>query len=227
MGNITGRQMLRGKVTAIPRVDSTLSKEGQAADAKVTGEELNKRLEYTDVVNSLTAEDRSKPLSANMGKELAGLIENAKQVAESNLKQLRDEVDAAEAETQAALNTHTDGISENEKDIEALCEAFDKADCGKVFTYIGDGSVTLRVVETELNCKALLIFSNSSNSLTFVAGGVCIVFGYYTDISTIKRGLATFYNGALSINARTLSDGTEEPNSFLNENERIYTCIPL
>ena len=44
-GNLKSNQALynlKGKVTDVPFVDSTLKKEGYAADAKVTGDELER-----------------------------------------------------------------------------------------------------------------------------------------------------------------------------------------
>lgn len=78
-GNIENNQTvynLNGKIITIPTVDSTLLKEGYAADAKVTGEELEARVKKTDIVDNLTTEDTSKPLSANQGKVLKKMLDD-------------------------------------------------------------------------------------------------------------------------------------------------------
>ena len=66
---------LRGKIVSIPKVDTTLTKEGCAADAKVTGDALEARVRVVDIVDSLTADDTNKPLSAYQGKVLKGFID--------------------------------------------------------------------------------------------------------------------------------------------------------
>lgn len=59
---------LKGKIVSIPKVDSTLTKSGQAADAKVTGDGLEARVRKVDIVDNLNSTDTDKPLSANQGK---------------------------------------------------------------------------------------------------------------------------------------------------------------
>ena len=70
--------VLMGKVKEIPSVDTTLTKSGFAADAKVVGEKLDElstnRLGAEDVVNSLESNATDKPLSAAMGKELKSMV---------------------------------------------------------------------------------------------------------------------------------------------------------
>lgn len=78
-GNVETNQTvynLNGKIISIPVVDSTLLKEGHAADAKVTGEELEARVKKSDIVDNLTTEDARKPLSANQGKVLKKMLDD-------------------------------------------------------------------------------------------------------------------------------------------------------
>ena len=66
---------LKGKILIIPRIDKTLTKEGYAADAKVTGEAIEKMVKKVDIVNDLETEDSNKPLSAMQGVALKELID--------------------------------------------------------------------------------------------------------------------------------------------------------
>lgn len=66
---------LKGKILTIPRIDKTLTKEGYAADAKVTGEAIEKMVKKVDIVNDLETEDPNKPLSAMQGVALKELID--------------------------------------------------------------------------------------------------------------------------------------------------------
>lgn len=50
--------------------DKTLTKEESAADAKAVGDELNKKVAFTDVIDNLATKDSQKPLSARQGAEL-------------------------------------------------------------------------------------------------------------------------------------------------------------
>lgn len=68
-GNVT-KQNVEGSIVSIPRIDESLEREGYAADAKKTGDELNARVKKTDIVDNLTSEDADKPLSARQGKEI-------------------------------------------------------------------------------------------------------------------------------------------------------------
>lgn len=73
-GNVMASMILKGRVVDVPRIDGTLTKSGQAADAKTVGEKLTElrdaMLDGDDVVNDLETEDERKPLSAAMGKSL-------------------------------------------------------------------------------------------------------------------------------------------------------------
>ena len=77
-GNVDNQTLnrLKGKITSIPLVDETLSKNGYAADAKATGDGLAERVRKVDVVDNLNSTDSGKPLSANQGRELKKLIDN-------------------------------------------------------------------------------------------------------------------------------------------------------
>lgn len=69
-GNVENNQamnQLKGNVFVIPSVDSTLSKEGYAADAKATGDGLAARVKTADIVDNLVSTEADKPLSAKQG----------------------------------------------------------------------------------------------------------------------------------------------------------------
>ncbi len=66
---------LKGKIVAIPSVDTSLTKNGYAADAKATGDALNARVKVADVVDNLTSNASDKPLSAKQGAELKRLLD--------------------------------------------------------------------------------------------------------------------------------------------------------
>lgn len=68
-------QELKGKILLIPQVDETFTKKGYSADAKLTGEALEKKLDKTSIVDVLTSEDKDKPLSAKQGNELRKMIQ--------------------------------------------------------------------------------------------------------------------------------------------------------
>ena len=66
---------MKGKVLSIPLVDKTLTKDGHAADAKATGEAIEKMVKGADIVNDLTTSSPDKPLSAMQGVELKQQID--------------------------------------------------------------------------------------------------------------------------------------------------------
>ena len=79
-GNVTeieSLKALRGKITTIPQVDYTLTKKGYSADAKVTGDAINERVKYRDIVDNMITDDPEKVASARqvflIGKQLASI----------------------------------------------------------------------------------------------------------------------------------------------------------
>lgn len=77
-GNAKGLENIVGKVKEILKIDTSLTKSGYAADAKVVGDKIAEigtdRLGAEDIVNDLESEAEDKPLSAAMGKVLRQLI---------------------------------------------------------------------------------------------------------------------------------------------------------
>ena len=72
-GNVTENQALnnlKGKIVVIPTIDSTLTKDGQAADAKVVGDRLAEWELANAPVDNLESESTARPLSANQGRVL-------------------------------------------------------------------------------------------------------------------------------------------------------------
>lgn len=68
--SLEATETLNGKVISIPSIDKTLTKDGYAADAKVTGEAIENMIKKVDIVNDLVTENPNKPLSAMQGAEL-------------------------------------------------------------------------------------------------------------------------------------------------------------
>ena len=76
-GNIASEdtKVVRGKIHRVPAVDTTLLKQGYAADAKATGDAIEARVKKADIVDSLTSDETDKPLSARQGAELKKMID--------------------------------------------------------------------------------------------------------------------------------------------------------
>lgn len=70
---------LRGLIQYIPKVDKTLKVSGACADAKEVGDRFDKmsleKFGAEDVVDNLSSDDATKPLSAKQGKVLNGKTE--------------------------------------------------------------------------------------------------------------------------------------------------------
>lgn len=75
-GIVNNQGIIKGKITSIPSIDKTLTKENKCADAKATGEALAKKINVTDVVDNLTTTDSTKPLSAQQGVEIKKKLDN-------------------------------------------------------------------------------------------------------------------------------------------------------
>jgi hypothetical protein len=78
---------LKGKIRLYnpPKIDKTLTKEDYCADAKATGDELAKRVGYTDIADNVSTQDTNKVLSARQGvllqKKIDDLSESVSNIA--------------------------------------------------------------------------------------------------------------------------------------------------
>ena len=77
VNDIEALKSLKGKITTIPQVDNTLTKKGCSADAKSTGDALNERVRYKDIIDNMITDDANKVASARqvflIGKQLSSL----------------------------------------------------------------------------------------------------------------------------------------------------------
>ena len=74
-GRMEQSQKIRGKLRVLPKTDDTLTKKGRSADAKATGDALDKRVKTADIVDNLSSDATDKPLSARQGAELKKQID--------------------------------------------------------------------------------------------------------------------------------------------------------
>ena len=73
--SVKEKSNLKGKLKNVRPIDVTLTKEGYAADAKATGDGLEARVKKVDIVNNLTTDDFTRPLSAAQGVILKQMID--------------------------------------------------------------------------------------------------------------------------------------------------------
>ena len=225
--------MLRGNITSIPRIDDTLTKKGQAADAEATGKELAKKINYTDVVNSLESIETDKPLAANMGKALDDKLKQAKQQTDADIKLVSDELDAFEQATNDALAAHGEDIAGNTAAIGQVNDRVDGIHFGKTFTYIGDGSTADRVIDTGLVCNALLVIAQGETMLIPKNGkGIAFIGSNYNPhlTQTVVSAGATLVGTELHIsfyNDSTGGSNVYRANERMNQEGITYTCFAL
>lgn len=233
MANITGRGMLRGNITIIPVIDDTLTKKGQAAEAEATGKELAKKINYTDVVNSLESIETDKPLAAAQGKALDDKIRQAKQQTDADIKLVSDELDAFEQSTNSNLADHGEDIADNTAAIGQVNGRVDGIHFGKTFIYEGDGNTGDRVLATELDCNALLVYGDGNIHIIPKGGdGICVFGSKYNPglTQTVVSSGGTLQGTALCIQPKKVSEGNTvwyEANDLLNRENFTYTCFAL
>ena len=116
---------LNGKIVSIPRVDSTFSKEGFAADAKATGEALDARLKKADVVDNLTTEDADKPLSANQGKVIKEQLDKINLSQASTVGYNNSESGLSATNMQSAIDEVASDVKEQAGYIDDLANQMD------------------------------------------------------------------------------------------------------
>lgn len=100
---------LKGKIASLSpyAVDKTLSVEGSAAESKVVGDALEKKVSYTDIVDNLTTSDSQKPLSAKQGVELKKAMNNLSGSVTESLSNMEHDIDVLEDSVNSAQNTAT------------------------------------------------------------------------------------------------------------------------
>jgi hypothetical protein len=82
-GNIEPKEdarTLKGKIAQIPIIDTTLSKSGYSADAKVTGDALKRKVNVSDIIDNLETANSEKPLSAKQGFLLKTQIDEIREI---------------------------------------------------------------------------------------------------------------------------------------------------
>lgn len=243
-GTVNGKG-IKGKVTKIPQIDKTLSLADKAAEAKATGEALNKKVDKTSIADNLTTADAAKVLSAQQGVDLKALIDKEVQdrkvavSAETNerrgaVAQLVEDNAASFTEIDRDIGSMKTDIATAKNDINAL-----GADVARIqdevnsispktaFTYSGDGSTEARQITVGYDCHAILVTSVAfGRTLVGIITGICGVMVAYNDPFT-EDGLlnvnATYSGGELYIYPRP--DGKH--NDHMNALGYTYTCIPL
>lgn len=102
-------KVLKGKIKSLSpyAVDKTLSVNGASADAKMTGDELAKRVKTSDIADNLTTDSADKVLSAKQGKALKNAVNTAQAAAESAHGVASNAVDCANDALRKANNAET------------------------------------------------------------------------------------------------------------------------
>lgn len=248
-GNVTGKS-IKGKITSIPKVDTTLSKEGQCAEAKATGEALNNKVNLRDIADNLTTADASKVLSANQGVELKKLIDEEVSdrldaiTAESNeRREAITELAVANAESffnlgkdvdtlKANVSTANGDIATLGEDVARLQAEVNSINPKTAFTYTGNGEAVARQITVGYDCHAILVTCvgfgmNYIGVITSVGGVITTLSDPFTSSMYGPINVnATYINGELYIYPRE-SSGEYKNNEYMNDLGRTYTCIPL
>lgn len=127
-GNVEKNQALnelKGKIIEIPRVDSTLSKEGYAADSKKTGDALNEKINKTDVVDNLYSDSSEKPLSAKQGALIREQIEAINMSQAGTVGYNHEESGLNAQNMQSAIDELSGKVDDIESDVDTISEKVD------------------------------------------------------------------------------------------------------
>ena len=143
-GNVDILNGLNGKITAIPLIDKTLTKENCTAEAKAVGDALAKKVNVIDIVDNLATEDSNRPLSAKQGVEIKRRI---------------DDIDPHFAENVIYGDTNVkDAIDEAVSTLGSVNDRFK----------VGSYSNTTQQFTLPVRKSALVIMSTSGNSDLFI-----------------------------------------------------------
>ena len=129
MANVTKSSTLynlTGRIVSIPKIDNTLTKDRYAADAKVTGDELELRLKKTDVVDNLVTANSEKPLSANQGVEIKRQLDAINMSQAGTVGYNNTDSGLAATNMQSAIDEVASNIKDVEGDVETIASTVDK-----------------------------------------------------------------------------------------------------
>lgn len=165
-GNMENNQTvynLNGKIEAIPVVDSTLTKSGYSADAKVTGDALKELREAVSSLGAVATVSEDPEVTVSTA---AGVTYNntASKLAAANVQSAIDELNADIQAVVSNIQEVTNNIQEMSTDIQTLetnaGEYMKKSD--KAFdSYAGNGSTSARTVATGGTGRLLMVYCST------------------------------------------------------------------
>lgn len=103
----TNLNVLKGKIRSLSpyAIDPSLSVEGASADAKAVGDALEKKVDYTDIVDNLTTSDSKRPLSAKQGVEIKKSVDNLRLSTTESLSSMEQDIEALGLSINGAKNS--------------------------------------------------------------------------------------------------------------------------
>lgn len=219
----TDLKVLKGKIRSLSpyAVDPTLSVEGASADAKATGDALEKKVSITDIVDNLTSDVANVPLSAKQGKALKKSIDNlttsvqtAQSAAENALakaEEAKNSTNASQSTADTAQNTADSALAVAEEAKTIATQAQTTADSAV--------QASTKITET----VTLTVANWSGNAQTVSVAGVT---EYNTVLVTAAPDSYVAYNDAM-VYCSAQGDGiltfacSAVPSSDLNVNVLI------
>ena len=136
----TNLNVLKGKIKSLSpyAIDPTLSVEGASADAKATGDALEKKVSIADIVDNLASDNADAPLSAKQGKalkksidNLTTSVENAQSTADTALakaEEAKNSTNTSQSTADSAQNTADSALAMAEEAKSIATQAQDAAD---------------------------------------------------------------------------------------------------
>ena len=103
----TNLNVLKGKIRSLSpyAIDPSLSVEGASADAKAVGDALDKKVDYTDIVDNLTTSESKLPLSAKQGVEIKKSVDNLRLSTNESLSNMEQDIEELSNTINGAQNS--------------------------------------------------------------------------------------------------------------------------
>ena len=197
-GNLENNQTvynLNGKIEAIPVVDSTLTKSGYSADAKVTGDALKELREAVSTLGAVAVVSEGAEVTPSTAASVT-YNNTASNLVATNVQGAIDELSTDIKEATSNIQEMSSAIQTLETNSEEYLKKADKP----FDSYAGNGSTTARTVATGGTGRLLMVYCSTHIAFVTPKGARIIALSEGSTTTWADAAKAYYLNGNLFLN---------------------------